>query len=60
MSHKKWQNILAEMDNLEKDGSWYGGTEERLFNVIDEKLTKNIQKLCDGQCNLTMEATEAQ
>jgi hypothetical protein len=59
-SHKKWHNVLAEKDQLCNDGTWYGGTDERLYNILDEHLpqfTLNIQQPCNGQCSFTQEAT---
>ena len=60
-SHKKWHNVLADSNNLDADGSWYGGTDDRLYNILDENLPQfrqNIKQPCNGQCTVTKEPTE--
>ena len=63
LSHKRWHTILSDYNRLSTDGTWYGGTDERLYNFLDEELSKFTKKVgipCKGQCDFTKEVTEPQ
>ena len=77
-SHKAWADILeneappgshAAKNGLHEDGTWFGGTDERFYEYLNEILGKFVRKVenpCTGECRLSktpvtknMDATEA-
>ena len=54
---------MSDNNALDTDGSWYGGTDDRMYNFLDEhfsQFTKTVGILCNGQCAFTKEVTEPQ
>ena len=68
-SHNTWLEVLkagpppgsGNINGLNSDGTWYGGTDERFYDYLNPKLSTFVKRpisVCSGSCTVTAQTAK--